>query len=262
MRFGCFTTEVGRIGTMADMGFDYVELGFRALSPLEDDATFASTLDRILTAPLRAEALSAFIPPFVPLSVVGPSVDRVGLRRYAETMLTRANQVGGKVVTVGIARARTIPEGFPAQKAREQFRDFLSLVADLAAARGLIVGLEALNREETNLVTTIPEALAMIRETSRPSLRLTLDYYHLHSDDEPLGDVEAAGDLVAHAHTADAGRRPPGTEGTDQLAFLQALRTIGYDDRLSMECRFTDFDREAPAALEYLRRLWARVAAD
>jgi sugar phosphate isomerase/epimerase len=262
MRFGCFTTEIGRIGAMADMGFDYVELGFRVLAPLEDEAAATAAVDRILAAPLRAEALSAFIPPFVGLAVVGPAVDRAALRRYSETMLTRAAQVGAKVVTVGMARSRTIPEGFPPQRARDQFRDFLGLVTDLGTTRGITVGLEALNREETNLINTIPESLEMLREVSRPSLRLTIDYYHLFTDGEPLGDVELAEGLVGHIHTADAGRRPPGTEGNDQLALLQALSSIGYDDRLSIECRFTDFDSEAAAALEHLRGLWARASSE
>ena len=262
MRFGCFTTEVGRIGALADMGFDYVELGFRALAPLEDELTFASTRDRILAAPLRAEALSGFIPPFVGLAVVGPSVDRAGLRRYAEMMIARAAQVGAQVVGIGIGRSRMIPEGFPPQRAHDQFRDFLGLVTDLAAPRGITVGLEPLNREETNLINTVPESLAMLREVSRPSLRLTVDYYHLLLAGGSAADLEAAHGLVAHVHTADANRRPPGTEGADQLGLLQALRAIGYDDRLSMECRFTSFDQEAPVALEYLRGLWDQVTSD
>ncbi len=262
MRFGCFTTEIGRIGALADMGFDYVELGFRALAPLDDDIAFAAILDRILAAPLRAEALSGFIPPFVALPVVGPSVDRAALRRYTETMIGRAAQMGAKVVCIGIGRARAIPEGFSVQRAYDQFRDFLGFVTDVAAPKGITVGLEPLNREETNLINTIPESLAMLREVSRPSLRLVVDYYHLLLAGGSAADLEAAQGLVAHVHTADANRRPPGTEGTDQLALLRALRACGYDDRLSIEARFTAFDREAPAALEYLRRLWAQVSSE
>jgi sugar phosphate isomerase/epimerase len=262
MRFGCFTTEIGRIGAMADMGFDYVELGSRTLAPLEDDLAFTATLDRIIAAPLLPEALSAFIPPFVGLPVVGPEVDRARLRRYAETMLSRAAQVGAKIVTVGSGRSRTIPEGFSPQKAREQLRDFLATAADLATARGLTIALEPLNREETNLINSLPEAQALVRETGRGPLKVTLDYYHFSTDGEPLEDIELAGGLIAHVHTADAGRRPPGTEGTDQRGLLRSLHAIGYDERLSMECRFTDFDREAPAALRYLRGLWSEVTAE
>jgi sugar phosphate isomerase/epimerase len=177
-------------------------------------------------------------------------------------MLTRAVQVGGKVVTVGGGRSRTYPEGFSPRKARDQLRDFLSLVSDLAASRGLDVGLEPLNREETNLINNIPEALELLREVSRPALKLTADYYHLFTDGEPLADLELAVGLIAHVHTADAGRRPPGTAGADQLALLRALSALGYDGRLSMECRFTDFDREASAALGYLRGLWSRIASE
>ncbi len=259
MRFGCTTKEIGRIRPLAEMGYDYVELGFRVLAPLEDDSTFADIRERILDAPIRPEALSGFIPPYVGLKVVGPEVDRAKLRRYLETMLGRAAQVGAKVAVFGSGASRAVPEGFPRARALDQLRDFLALGADVAAARGITLVLEVLNREETNLVNTMDEALALIRSLNRPALRAMVDYYHVLADGQPLDQIRQAGVLLAHAHTADAGRQPPGTAGTDQHAFLAALHAAGYDGRLSVECRFEDFDREAPAALAYLKDAWRSV---
>jgi len=260
MKFGCTTKEIGRIQRLGEMGYDYVELGFRALAPLEDDLTFVPIRERILDAPIRPEALSGFIPPYVGLKVVGPEVDRAKLRRYLETMLGRAAQVGARVAVFGSGPSRTVPDGFPRAKALDQLRDFLALGADLAAARGITLVLEILNQGETNLVNTMDEALELVRSVGRPSLRTMVDYYHVLTDGQSLTQVQQAGALLAHAHTSDAGRRPPGTAGSDQVAFLSALRAAGYDGRLSVECRFEDFDREAPAALAYLKDIWRRLA--
>lgn len=260
MRFGCVTAEIGRISALAELGYDYAELSFRTLAPLEGDLAFAAVRDRVLSAGLPVEALSGFIPPFVGLKVVGPDVDRQQLRRYTETMLGRAAQIGAKVAVFGSGASRAVPDGFPRRKAIDQLRDFLAMAADLAAPRQLTIALEVLNREETNLVNTHDEALMLVREVNRPSLRTMADYYHILSDGRPLGAIQSAAGLLAHAHTSDEGRRPPGSAGTDQGAFLRALREAGYDGRLSIECRFQDFAREAPAGLEHLRNAWRLVS--
>jgi len=259
MKFGCVTHEIGRIGLLADMGFDYVELGLRALAPLQDEETFGPIRDRILEAPLPCEALSGFIPPYAGLKVVGPEADRQSLRRYVEAMIGRAAQIGSRVIVFGSGQARAVPDGFPYPRALDQLRDFLAMTADLAAPLGLTIAIEVLNLGETNLINSMSEAIGLVRSVNRPSLRNTIDYYHVLTDMQPLDQIAQAGSLLVHAHTSDVDRRPPGTGVGDQRAFLAALRAAGYDARLSIECRFQDFEREAPVALGLLRSLWADV---
>lgn len=260
MRFGCTTSEVGRIWPLAEIGYDYVELSARTLAPLDDEHTFASIRERILAAPIRPEALCGFIPPYVGLRVVGPEVDRARLRGYVETVLGRASQIGTKVAVFGSGSSRMVPDGYPRAKALDQLRDFLATSAEMAAALGITLAIEVLNRGETNLVNTMDEALALVRDLGRPNLRTMVDYYHVLTDGQSLQQVQQAGSLLVHAHTSDAGRQPPGTGGSDQAAFLSALRSAGYDGRLSIECRFQDFPREASAALAHLKDVWRSVA--
>jgi sugar phosphate isomerase/epimerase len=259
MRFGCVTSEIGRIQTLGDMGYDYVELRCRALAPLDDDLTFAGVRDRILQATVQVEALSGFIPPYVGLKVVGPDVDRARLRRYTETMLDRGAQVRARVVVFGSGAARTAPDGYPRPRALDQLRDYLTLAADLAAPRGITIALEPLTPGETNLVNDIAEALEVVRSVGRPALRPMIDYYYVLTDGRPLAPVEAAGRLLAHVHTSDADRRTP-AGAANQVDLLAALRRAVYDGRLSVEARFEDFERDAPAALAYLRSVWAQFS--
>ena len=259
MRFGCVTSETGRIGLLSDMGFDYVELRCRALAPLDDDFVFATIRERIVEAPIRPEVVSGLIPPFVALKLVGPNVDRAALRRYLDTMLLRASQLGAFTVVFGAGAARAAPAGFPRDRALSQLREWVAIAADLAAPREITVALEALNQGETNLVNTVDEAVGLVRSLGRPNLRVAVDYFQLLADGIPLSQVRLAGALVGHAHTSDADRRPPGNSASDQPPFLEALRAAGYDGRLSVECRFEDFGIEAPATLSYLRDTWARL---
>jgi len=83
-----------------------------------------------------------------------------------------------------------------------------------------------------------------------------VDFYHLDEESEPIADIRSAGSWIAHVHTADTGRRPPGTGNYDYEAFFGALKAIDYDARVSVECVWGDFEREARASVQFLRRAW------
>jgi sugar phosphate isomerase/epimerase len=70
--------------------------------------------------------------------------------------------------------------------------------------------------------------------------------------------IDAGSDLV-HTHTADTGRLYPGSGSYPHREFFEALRTIGYNDRMSVECKLNDFDTEIRKALEFLRGLDAEI---
>lgn len=260
MRFGCVTAEVGRLASLAEMGFDYAELSGRALASMRDDDVFDEIRDRILAAPIAVEAISGFIPPYTGLTVVGPRVDRAAGRKFAERMLIRAAQVGVKTIAFGSAAARNVPDGFSVSRALAQLRDYTSMVCDLAEPRGMVLALEVLCRSETNLINTVPQAIELVHAVNRPGLRVLIDYYNLLCEESPLSDVAAARGLLAHVHTSDDDRDPPGSGSADQTGFLAALRGIGYDERLTIECHWEDFEKEAPKALDFLRREWAQTA--
>ena len=64
------------------------------------------------------------------------------------------------------------------------------------------------------------------------------------------------GDYIHHVHVADTERKAPGTGEFDFDGFFGALKEAGYDGRISIECRWDDFDTEAPKALEFLKAKW------
>lgn len=261
MRLGCVTSEIARIAPLAALGYDYVELRGRALAPMGDDLAFGAVLERLRDAPLKAESLSDFIPPFVGLRVVGPAVDRARLRRYTEMMLDRAARVGASTVVFGAGAARTMPDGFSRARALDQLREYLALAADLAGARSLVFALEHLNRDEANLVNSPAEAAEIVRSIGRPSLGVTIDHYHLLAADEPVALVAGAVGLIRHVHASGPDRQPPADGVADQTELLAALNRLGYDGRVSVESRFTDFEREAAVARQHLAAAWLAVSA-
>ena len=251
MRFGvCAAPEQADL--LAQAGYDYLEASVAGdLIPEEGEAAWAEKRRLLLALPLRAEAFNSFVRSG---KVVGPEADPVRLRRYVDTALLRAAEVGGQVIVFGSGGARQIPDGFPQAQADAQLREFLSFCADASDRSGVVVVIEPLARSECNSVNLVSEGAAWARSVGRVGVRALADTYHMEQESEPVSAIVAAGDVLAHAHTADTGRKAPGTGGYDHAAFFRALRDAGYEGRVSIECAWGGFAAEVGPALAHLRR--------
>ena len=256
MRYGV-CTGADNAGILAAAGYDYIELNAsQVLNPNVEDAVWNETRRTLDALPLRPEAFNVFI---TSAKVTGPEADPAHLRTYVETLLTRAAQVGGKIIVFGSGGARRVPEGFPRPRAEEQILQFLEFCADASDKTGVVVAIEPLNTEESNILNTVAEGAAYARRVDRTGVRNLADTYHMEKDDEPLQAIVDSADVLAHAHTADTGRFAPGTGLYDHVALFRALRAAGYDDRLSIECAWQDFASQIAPALAHLKQSAAKV---
>lgn len=250
------------VDSLATLGADYIEPALSklaALSPAELDATRA----RVAASGLRAEAMNWFLPGDLPIT--GPEVDDVRVRAYLEKALAIAASFGTKVIVFGSPQARSFPAGYPPERARGQLVAFLRTCDDVIAAGhvDVVIGIEALRRAETNLVNSVAEALAVAREVDRPHVRLICDFYHLASENEDPTILLQARDWIVHLQIAAPRDRTFPTAFADdaRLApWFEALRTIGYRGRISVEANSKDVTGEAPRAFAFLRTASAATA--
>lgn len=255
MRFGVCVSTVAEIEVLARAGYDFCELPARAVLPLEDDVAALPAMRALDAAPLRAEAFNLLVPGDLPLC--GPAVDLGALRTYLRRAFSRMAHLGAQAVVLGSGAARRIPAGYPRAAALDQLADALALAADEATRVAIDLALEHLNRGECNVFTTLAESQAFIAERGLAHLHLLADLHHLEVEHEPFASVTAAAPLLAHVHVAGGGRGAPTVGGYDYAGFMATLRAVGYDRRISAECRWDSLPDQAAATLAFLRSQWA-----
>lgn len=155
--------------------------------------------------------------------------------------------------------SRRLPPFTPPRSEREDREVLLAGLAELAehaAAEGVRFCLEPLNRYEDHMVNRLDQAVDLIRAVGRDSLRVAADTYHMNiEEDDPVAALRAAAPLLGHVQVSDSNRLQPGAGHLDWPALIGALRSVGYDGYLALECRLRGDPAAAVAAVPaFLRR--------
>lgn len=116
-----------------------------------------------------------------------------------------------------------------------ELRDGLTPVAEHAAAAGVRIGVEPLNRYETSLINTVDQALAAL-DGLPGTCGIALDIYHMNIEETDVAAaVRRAGPRLAHVQVCANDRGAPGADHLDWPGFLRALDEVGYSGPLVIE---------------------------
>ncbi len=162
----------------------------------------------------------------------------------------------GAVVIIGLLRGKIRP-GVSREQAMTWLVEALRECATAAAAAGVRLALEPINRYETDLINTVDEGLALIERVGADNFGLLLDTFHMNIEEPSIeASIRKAGDRIFHFHVADSNRWYPGAGHLDFRRILQALAETGYRGFVSGEfLPRPDVETAAEAAIRYLRAL-------
>jgi D-psicose/D-tagatose/L-ribulose 3-epimerase len=235
-------------------GFDYIEPSAADIAGMSEDK-FREYAGQVLSSPIRCEAFNSFIrrPELV---VLGNEVPKAALNDYMEACLARCRKLGASIVVWGSAGSRKVPDGFSRDRARMQIAEFLAMAGDIARRYDIVIAIEPLRRQESNILNSGAESLEMVRLVTHPSVRMIIDYYHLREENENPRIVETAKNEIVHLHFANpAGRiwpRDPG-EDKDYASFFRYLKNAEYTGRISIEGKGS-FEQDAERSLAFFKQ--------
>lgn len=117
-----------------------------------------------------------------------------------------------------------------------ELRQNLAPLADEAAAAGLILAVEPLNRYETSVLNTVAQGLDALEPLLGGGVGLALDTYHLNIEEKrPADAIRTAGSAIAHVQVCGSDRGAVGDDHTDWPGVLAALDDAGYRGMLGLE---------------------------
>ncbi len=236
-----------------EVGFDYVELPLAQIMGLSE-GEFTSLKDSVDSSGLKCEACNNFFPGHIRLT--GDGVDYRKIEEYLAKALERASLLGAKVIVFGSSKSKNVPEGYPVDKAWSQLVEFLRFIDPFVTAKGMTVVIEPICKLESNLINTAAEGFRLSRAVDRRTIKLLVDYYHLVMEEEDPEVVLRAGSYIQHIHFANpAGRVYPTDREDGYVRFVNLLKQIGYEGRISVEAYTKDFCHDARRSVEMLRQL-------
>jgi sugar phosphate isomerase/epimerase len=205
------------------------------LVPDKPEEVFEKNLEKLATSPLPILACNGFIrTPH--LHATGPDANHDLIIEWSTTAFRRLKKAGGKFIVFGSSAARKLPDGWPKEKADEQFVALLKLMGPLAEAQGITVVVEQLQTKECNYINHLAEGAALIRATGHPNIRMLADLYHMACMGDTPADLKAAMDVVVHIEIAEKeGRTMPGVKGDDFRPYFRVLREANYQGAICIE---------------------------
>jgi D-psicose/D-tagatose/L-ribulose 3-epimerase len=231
----------------------YAILEVPLLKPDAVDPTLKAVFEELGITPIGSIGLD----PSTDIASADPDTIRRG-----ETLLLRAleraHDLGAPLLTgvvYGLLGHHTEP---PTREGRANAQRVLSRVAEAAAARGMNIGLEPVNRYESNLLNTAEQALVFMDEIGADNLVLHLDVYHMNIEEPGYRQpVLAAGGRLGYVHIDESHRGYLGTGTIDFPGFFAALAEIDYAGPITFE-GFSPavLDGRLGVALALWRELW------
>jgi sugar phosphate isomerase/epimerase len=217
----------------AQIGYDAVEL--HVADPKE-------IADREIRAVCEATGLGissigtglAFVRDGLSLTSRDEDVRRRAIDRLQEFIHLGAEF--GSVVIVGLIKG-PVTESEGRNIYDQRFTEAIGACLPAAHASNVTLALEAMNRYESHALNTIEECVRTIENFDSNSLKLYIDTFHMNIEEDQIGrNIIVAGKHIGHVHIADSNRGYPGIGHYDFAETIAALRTVGYQGALAVEC--------------------------
>jgi D-psicose/D-tagatose/L-ribulose 3-epimerase len=155
----------------------------------------------------------------------------------------------------GIGERTGLP---PTQAEYDNVARALAAAAKHAKSRGLLFGIEPVNRYETHLINTARQGVEMIERVGADNMFLHLDTYHMNIEEKGAGNGVLDGrDHLRYIHLSESDRGTPGWGTCDWDEIYATLAAIGFTGGLAMESFIN-----MPPELAHGLAVWRPVAAN
>jgi D-psicose/D-tagatose/L-ribulose 3-epimerase len=109
-------------------------------------------------------------------------------------------------------------------------------VAEHAAAAGVTIATEYLNRFENYFLTSVAQTVAFVKAVDHPHVRMMYDTFHANIEEKSIPDaIRAAAPWTVLVHISENDRSIPGTGHVHWGETFDTLHAVGYDGWMVVE---------------------------
>jgi D-psicose/D-tagatose/L-ribulose 3-epimerase len=214
------------------MGFVGVEFPVETMN-VKDIEKFSAACDSI---GLGRTAVAVFNPALYDPISPDASLRKAAVRAIGEwsekTKMLGADLLGGPFFQ-GLGR---LSGASPTEDEWKRALDTLHEGCSIAAANGIRIALEPLNRFEMYFVNTIAGAQRFIKELGLPNVGILGDTMHANIEElDVAGAYCGAMPHLFHVHISESNRGTPGSGHGVPAALFSGLKAAGYDGWLTIE---------------------------
>jgi D-psicose/D-tagatose/L-ribulose 3-epimerase len=241
------------VSSSAALGYDIIEIP--AFEPTQMDATMTR---RVCEAYGVAPAISLGLTHESDIN----SEDDAKIARGRQTLfdaLEFARGIGaeylGGVIFGALAR-------YTSPTTDQSRRNSAAVIRELgqeAAKDKITVGLEFVNRYESNLLNTAQQTLDYLDLVGEDNVKVHADTYHMNIEETDYRTpILACGDRLGYVHIGESHRGYLGTGTIDFPELFDGLREIGYSGPITFESFSSSVvDRHLSNTLAIWRNLWS-----
>jgi D-psicose/D-tagatose/L-ribulose 3-epimerase len=209
---------------VADLGFDGMELSLLGMT--DDRAAVVGKLMRDYGLEITC---SDGLARSTDITSEDPEVRQAGLDHLRWAIRTAAVLGARGLAGVVYAPWGTFDPARKTARTRRSAECLATLDKDLSE-HGVTLGLEAINRFETDLVNTATEAVALAKASGSQHIGVLLDTFHLNIEEKSIRTaLVTAGKHLVHFHVSDNDRGVPGSGHVPWSDVRQGLSEIGYN---------------------------------
>jgi len=214
----------------AALGYDIIEIP--ALDPSSIDAKFTR---QVAERNKLGITISLGLDDACDISSDDPERVRNGERRLREA-LTVGRDLGAThmcgILYSGFQKY-AVP---PTASGMAHSVEVLQRICAEAAKSDITIGLEVVNRYESNVLNTAAQAVEFCKRVGAPNCKVHLDTYHMNIEE---ADIEAAirqtGDYLGYFHIGESNRGYLGAGSVDFDKIFRGLAQAGYEGPITFE---------------------------
>ncbi len=147
------------------------------------------------------------------------------------------------VVVLGSPKQRSTVDGMAPREAIDILTHGLAHAAPRAESRGIRILVEALSPDQTDVVTSLAQAVDIVKQIGSSAVQTMFDTHNAIGETDPHAElIRRFAPYIQHVHVNEMDGREPGMGDYDFASLLSALENINYSGWVSLEA--FDFSRD------------------